>query len=154
MNKTRLFIIAAMLVSLVMPASTSLAIKESSGWKEVSSKSASTQTTSAKSTLTSARTKYCNYVPDRYKHFDFSDACMTHDQCYLTHAKSRYYCDKDFYANMRKVCSTLSDGKKRCTVAAYAYYRGVRAFGAPIYNQDESSRIYQFNQRYNQRYDS
>lgn len=90
----------------------------------------------------------CSYVPEKYKHFDFSDACQRHDDCYAMRSISRYRCDRHFYNDMKKQCKTLDHGYLRCRIAARTYYTGVRAFGAPMYNRNSSSLIYRAHQLY------
>lgn len=90
----------------------------------------------------------CSYVPEKYRHFDFSEACQEHDDCYAERDMSRKRCDKAFYRNMKSICRELDDGYRRCRTVAYIYYKGVRLFGAPMYNQDTDSRMYRLHRFY------
>lgn len=82
----------------------------------------------------------CTLVPDSGRTFDFNEACITHDQCYLERpygdsAAARKQCDVEFYWDM--VDSCRDDWPKRsqwvkrsaCYGVAGVYYLGVRALG-------------------------
>lgn len=90
----------------------------------------------------------CSYVPEKYRYFDFSEACQAHDDCYAERTLSRKRCDKIFYKDMKSICRELDEGYRRCRTTAYIYYKGVRLFGGPMYNQDTESRLYRLHRFY------
>ncbi|MDH3684262.1 MAG: phospholipase [Acidimicrobiia bacterium] len=83
----------------------------------------------------------CTAVPDSGRTFDFTEACLDHDRCYLErpHGDSsddRRQCDRDFYVAMVDQCESAwpdrSDvwSRRACRAVAGLYYIGVRWFGA------------------------
>lgn len=90
----------------------------------------------------------CSYVPEKYKHFDFGDACQRHDDCYAERTLSRYKCDRQFYRDLKRECAELDRGYYRCRIAARTYYTGVRIFGGPMYRQDSTSALYRAHKFY------
>jgi hypothetical protein len=78
----------------------------------------------------------CTAVPDSGWHwgarFDFRHACVHHDGCYGGHWASRSTCDEWFWNDMYAWLSRRH--RQLCYDIGYAYYRGVRNFGSPFYN--------------------
>ncbi|MEM9132965.1 MAG: phospholipase A2 [Actinomycetota bacterium] len=79
----------------------------------------------------------CTAVPDSGPGFDFTEACNTHDRCYLERPygddrSARKQCDVDFFWDMVDLCRERHDGGlalRGCYSVAAVYYLGVRAFG-------------------------
>jgi hypothetical protein len=73
-------------------------------------------------------------VPDSGANFDFTDACMAHDQCYATSGgpdgteADRRACDQAFLDAMLESCQTFAR-IRICEGVAKTYFLGVRLFG-------------------------
>jgi hypothetical protein len=89
----------------------------------------------------------CTGVPDTGDLFDFTDACLTHDSCYIEQphgstAEGRKRCDQEFRAAMMAVCQERHPGRSRstdrrlCKAVAIAYYLGVRVLGGLAWDQE------------------
>ncbi len=74
--------------------------------------------------------------------FDFTDACVAHDQCYGVGGSwsDRYRCDQVFLSDMKDSCGAMWRGwskwrqRLRCDGVAYTYYAGVRLGGWAYFN--------------------
>jgi RHS repeat-associated protein len=72
-------------------------------------------------------------VPDAPSDFDFSAACMWHDECYGRCPKTgtntswgaKSQCDRGFHNRMRRICRTSYGGNRRCLSWADKYHWGV-----------------------------
>ena len=80
----------------------------------------------------------CTAVPDSGPNFDFTEACNTHDRCYINRPygndrTARRQCDVDFFYDMADACrGDYEDqwlARQSCYGVAGVYYLGVRAFG-------------------------
>lgn len=60
---------------------------------------------------------------------DFTKCCDLHDACYEMCGSEKTYCDEDFKACMRKMCSTVYFQNGKCDSAADAYAIGTMMFG-------------------------
>jgi len=74
-------------------------------------------------------------VPDSGANFNFTNACIAHDECYAaggTEAE-RTACDQQFLGNMRASCGDMWPSQplrlRICNGVANTYYLGVHLFG-------------------------
>ena len=74
-------------------------------------------------------------VPDTGPAFDFTEACMHHDQCYAEGGGplDRLQCDNQFLSEMNAWCESawnrFDSRLWRCKLVAATYYTGVRLGG-------------------------
>ncbi len=73
-------------------------------------------------------------VPDSPYGFDFTNACIWHDNCYLTCGMTKGNCDRGFLERMRDVCRGYPslypiDQRAACMRVADSYYAAVFAGG-------------------------
>ncbi|MBK9126404.1 MAG: hypothetical protein IPM13_01190 [Phycisphaerales bacterium] len=66
--------------------------------------------------------------------FDFSAACRQHDKCYETPNMPKESCDRQFYEFIVMICNVMYGGSRECLDWAYIYWKGVRDFGQPGYD--------------------
>lgn len=76
----------------------------------------------------------CTVVPDAIPGvFQFTPACLVHDECYGTQSLSRLGCDLQFLDDMKASCDdvrwTLPQNRDRCLKIAGVYFYGVRLLG-------------------------
>lgn len=81
----------------------------------------------------------CTLVPDSIPGvFDFTPACLVHDECYGARSTSRLACDVRFLDLMKASCDdarvTLERNRDRCLNLAGIYFYGVRLFGGFFWN--------------------
>jgi hypothetical protein len=80
----------------------------------------------------------CSYVPDSGPWFNFLNACLKHDGCYINHWLDKVGCDYQFLQNMRSYCYGTYQWwqwqRNPCLSTAWTYYSGVNTVGWACYN--------------------
>ena len=81
--------------------------------------------------VSSVESNGCSFVLDSYPRvFDFRDACIEHDHCYVNSTWPRKWCDSRFAKDMTTSCTKWWITRETsCKVIACLYYMGVREYG-------------------------